>query len=99
LGIKLDEAQVIEKIMALPGRISDSHLLTVRDITFNVSYFNGIKTYRSHWPAPLIAIVITTALVWGPCTTVWDCHYWGEGFQPGLPVVNWAAFQPGRCVI
>jgi MFS superfamily sulfate permease-like transporter len=29
LGIKLDEAQVIEKIMALPGRISDSHLLTL----------------------------------------------------------------------
>ena len=54
-----------------------------------------IKTYRSHWPAPLIAIVITTILVWGTSAQQYGIATIGDGFQPGLPVVNWGAFQPG----
>jgi MFS superfamily sulfate permease-like transporter len=95
LGIKLDEAQVIEKIMALPGRLSDSHLLTVGISLLTLIILMVIKTYRSHWPAPLIAIVITTALVWGHLHNSMGLPLLGEGFQPGLPVVNWGAFQPG----
>ncbi|HDC4425922.1 TPA: SulP family inorganic anion transporter, partial [Enterobacter kobei] len=57
LGITLDEAQVIEKIMALPGRLSGSHLLTIGVSLLTLGILMAIKTYRSQWPAPLIAIV------------------------------------------
>ncbi|HEM8096170.1 TPA: SulP family inorganic anion transporter, partial [Enterobacter roggenkampii] len=96
LGIKLDEAQVIEKIIALPGRLSDSHLLTVGISLFTLIILMVIKTYRSQWPAPLIAIVITTALVWVTSAQQYGiATIGGDGFQPGLPVVHWGAFQPG----
>lgn len=100
LGIKLDEAQVIEKIIALPGRLSDSHLLTVGISLFTLIILMVIKTYRSQWPAPLIAIVITTALVWVTSAQQYGiATIGGDGFQPGLPVVHWGRSSRGRCVI
>lgn len=64
LGITLDEEQVIEKIIALHGRLSEIHLLTLGISILTLAILIAIKTFRSQWPAPLIAIVITTALVW-----------------------------------
>jgi MFS superfamily sulfate permease-like transporter len=99
LGISLDEAQVIEKIMALPGRIADSHLLTFGLSLLTLAILMVIKTYRSHWPAPLIAIVITTALVWGTCTKLWDCHYWRKVSSLVYPSLTGRHSSQARCVI
>ncbi|WP_412098261.1 SulP family inorganic anion transporter [Citrobacter portucalensis] len=43
LGITLDEEQVIEKIIALPGRLSEIHLLTLGISHPNVSDFNSYQ--------------------------------------------------------
>ncbi|WP_213134679.1 SulP family inorganic anion transporter [Citrobacter sp. FP75] len=95
LGISLNEEQVIEKIIALPGRISESHLLTLGISVLTLVILMVIKTFRSHWPAPLIAIVIATALVWSTSAQQYGIATIGSnGFQSGLPVVHWGAFQP-----
>lgn len=100
LGITLDEAQVIEKIMALPGRLSGSHLLTIGVSLLTLGILMAIKTYRSQWPAPLIAIVMTTLLVWGTSAQQYGiATIGGDGFQSGLPVVNWGRSSQVRCVI
>lgn len=97
LGITLNEEQVIEKIIALPGRISDSHLLTLGISVLTLVILMVIKTFRRQWPAPLIAIVITTALVWGTSAQQYGIATIGgaAGFQSGLPVVHWGEFQLG----
>ena len=96
LGITLDEEQVIEKIIALPGRLSEIHLLTLGISILTLAILIAIKTFRSQWPAPLIAIVITTALVWITSAQQYGiATIGGSGFQSGLPVVHWGSFQPG----
>ena len=96
LGITLDEEQVIEKIIALPGRLSEIHLLTLGIAILTLAILIAIKTFRSQWPAPLIAIVITTALVWITSAQQYGiATIGGSGFQSGLPVVHWGSFQPG----
>jgi MFS superfamily sulfate permease-like transporter len=66
--------------MALPGRLSDSHLLTVGISLLTLIILMAIKTYRSHWPAPLIAIVMTTLLVWATSAQ-----------QYGIATIGWKA--------
>jgi MFS superfamily sulfate permease-like transporter len=81
----------------LPGRLSDSHLLTVGISLLTLIILIAIKTYRSHWPAPLIAIVMTTLLVWATSAQQYGIATIGwEGFQPGLPVVNWGVVPESR---
>lgn len=94
-GIQLNEEQVIEKIIALPGRISEGHLLTFGISVLTLVILMAIKTFRRHWPAPLVAIVITTALVWATSAQQYGiATIGGVGFQSGLPVVHWGSFQP-----
>lgn len=96
LGIQLNETQVMEKIIALPGRISDSHLLTLGMSALTLIILIIIKTFRRQWPAPLIALVITTALVWGTSAQQYGiATIEGVDFQSSLPAVHWGSFQPG----
>lgn len=96
LGIQLNENQLIEKIIALPGQILNSHLLTLAMSALTLVILIVIKRFRSQWPAPLIAIIITTALAWGCSVQQYGIlTIGGVGFESGLPVVHWGDFQPG----
>ncbi|KYP00374.1 hypothetical protein AU254_19960 [Yersinia pestis] len=56
--------QLIERVLALPYNMFNSHLPTVAIslLTFVVLY--GVKWLRPNWPAPLLAIVIATFVSW-----------------------------------
>lgn len=96
LGITLNQEQVIEKIIALPGRIPDSHLLTAAISLLTFAILITIKKFRSQWPAPLIAIILMTILMWcTPAQQLGVATIGGDNFQSGLPVVHWGTFQPG----
>ncbi|NDO82328.1 sodium-independent anion transporter [Citrobacter sp. NCU1] len=96
MGITLNQSQVIEKIIALPGRIPDSHLLTTAISLLTLAILLIIKKFRSQWPAPLIAIIIMTLLMWcTPAQQYGVATIGGDNFQSGLPVVHWGTFKPG----
>lgn len=96
LGIHINANQLIEKIIAIPFQIMDSHLPTLGISALTLLLLIGIKKFRSQWPAPLIAIVVATALVWGMDIQQYGVEtIGGAGFDSGLPIVNWNHFQPG----
>lgn len=96
LGIQIHANQLIEKIIAIPFQILDSHLPTLGVSGLTLLLLILIKRFRRQWPAPLIAIIVTTGLAWGFSFQQYGVEtIGGAGFSSGLPMVNWGNFQPG----
>ncbi|SUB82896.1 Probable sulfate transporter Rv1739c/MT1781 [Pragia fontium] len=96
LGIQINANQLIEKMMAIPLQIMDSHLPTLGMSALTLLLLIIIKKFRSQWPAPLIAIIVATALAWSFSLQQYGVETIGSsGFDSGLPVVHWGSFQPG----
>ncbi|GKX62602.1 SulP family inorganic anion transporter [Pragia fontium] len=96
LGIQINANQLIEKMMAIPLQIMDSHLPTLGMSALTLLLLIVIKKFRSQWPAPLIAIIVATTLAWGFSLQQYGVETIGSsGFDSGLPVVHWGSFQPG----
>ncbi|WP_032483557.1 SulP family inorganic anion transporter, partial [Yersinia pestis] len=93
-GFMTRPPQLIERVLALPYNMFNSHLPTVAIslLTFVVLY--GVKWLRPNWPAPLLAIVIATFVSWAANMQQFGVDVVG-GFEGGLPIVHWPDFQPG----
>lgn len=95
LGITLQPSELIEKIIALPFLILDSHLFTVGMSALTLLLLIVIRTFRRQWPAPLLAIAIATALSWGGSLQNYGIETLGNsGLDGVLPMVDWHSFQP-----
>ncbi|GKX56181.1 sodium-independent anion transporter [Leminorella grimontii] len=96
LGITIQASELIEKIIALPLLILKSHLPTVGMSVLTLLLLIVIRTFRRQWPAPLLAIMITTAISWGGSLQQYGIETLGNsGLDGMLPMVDWHSFQPG----
>ncbi|CNE57339.1 SulP family inorganic anion transporter [Yersinia nurmii] len=93
-GFMTRPPQLIERVLALPHNILNSHLptLAISILTFAILF--GVKWARPNWPAPLLAIVIATFVTWAGGLQQFGVEAVG-GFNGGLPIVSWPEFKPG----
>ncbi|VTR56053.1 Probable sulfate transporter Rv1739c/MT1781 [Serratia fonticola] len=55
----------------------------------------GVHYTRPNWPAPLFAVVLTTALTWRRICRILALKRLGGYTGGGLPMVSWPNFKPG----
>ncbi|CNC72848.1 putative sulfate permease [Yersinia frederiksenii] len=93
-GFMTRPPQLIERVLALPHNLMNTHLPTVAISLLTLVVLYGVKWLRPNWPAPLLAIVIATFVSWAANMQQFGVSIVG-GFEGGLPMVHWPDFQPG----
>lgn len=94
-GFSSPSSELIERIYALPVNLLNSHWPTVLMSLLTLLILLGVHYTRPNWPAPLFAVVLTTALTWAANLPHFGIETVGGYTGGGLPMVSWPNFKPG----
>ncbi|TQI82507.1 high affinity sulfate transporter 1 [Serratia fonticola] len=94
-GFASPSSELIERIYALPINLLNSHWPTVGISLLTLLILLGVHYARPGWPAPLFAVVLTTALTWGAGLPRFGIETVSGYTGDGLPMVAWPDFKPG----
>lgn len=94
-GFASSSSELIERIYALPVNLLNSHWPTVLMSLLTLLILLGVHYTRPNWPAPLFAVVLTTALTWAANLPHFGIETVGGYTGGGLPMVSWPDFKPG----
>jgi len=95
LGFPSPSNELIERILALPENLLNSHWPTMGISLLTLLILLGVHYARPNWPAPLFAVVLTTALTWAANLPRFGIETVSGYTGGGLPMVSWPDFQPG----
>ncbi|MFZ1875179.1 MAG: SulP family inorganic anion transporter [Chania sp.] len=95
LGFPSPSNELIERILALPENLLNSHWPTIGISALTLLILFGVHRARPSWPAPLFAVVLTTALTWAANLPRFGIETVSGYTGGGLPMVSWPDFQPG----
>ncbi|KFK95235.1 MULTISPECIES: SulP family inorganic anion transporter [unclassified Serratia (in: enterobacteria)] len=94
-GYASPSSELIERIVALPGNLLSSHWPTMGVSLLTLLILLGVHYARPNWPAPLFAVVLTTALSWAANLPRFGIETVSGYTGSGLPMVSWPDFKPG----
>lgn len=95
LGYASPSSELIERILALPESLLSSHWPTMGISLLTLLILLGVHYARPNWPAPLFAVVLTTALTWAANLPRFGIETVSGYTGGGLPMVSWPDFKPG----
>jgi high affinity sulfate transporter 1 len=95
LGFPSPSNELIERILALPENLLNSHWPTMGISLLTLLILLGVHYARPNWPAPLFAVVLTTALTWAANLPRFGIETVSGYTGGGLPMVSWPDFKPG----
>ncbi|GKX51722.1 SulP family inorganic anion transporter [Budvicia aquatica] len=93
LGLSALPSDLIESLIALPGKIAGTHWLTLALSTVCLVILFILKALRPGWPAPLIVMTLATLLSWQLDFNAMGIAIIGS-FGHGLPHISMAHFDP-----
>lgn len=94
-GFSSSSSELIERIYALPSNLASSHWPTVGISLLTLLCLFGVRYVRPNWPAPLFAVVLTTAVTWAANLPRFGVETVSGYTGGGLPTVSWPDFKPG----
>ncbi|KMW74519.1 sulfate permease [Photorhabdus luminescens subsp. luminescens] len=86
---------LIERVIALPAKLMDTHLPTLAMSVATVLILLAVRFLRPTWPGPLLAMVLATYVSWQFGLEKYGIQIVGSVSGGGLPIVPIPDFQPG----
>ncbi|MEK9499053.1 SulP family inorganic anion transporter [Photorhabdus sp. P32] len=86
---------LIERVIALPAKLMDTHLPTLAMSVATVLILLAVRFLRPTWPGPLLAMVLATYVSWQFGLEKYGIQIVGSVSGGGLPIVPMPDFQPG----
>ncbi|OKP03260.1 SulP family inorganic anion transporter [Xenorhabdus eapokensis] len=86
--------ELIERLIALPRKLLESHWPTVGMSVMTLLVLLSVHFFRPSWPAPLVAMVISTYISWQFELSQFGIQIVGS-MGSGLPIVPVPEFEPG----
>ncbi len=98
-GFASPSSELIERIYALPVNLLNSHWPTVLMSLLTLLILLGVHYARPNWPAPLFAVVLTTALTWAANLPRFGIDTVGAIPVAVCPWFHGLILNPGCCAI
>ncbi|KLU14675.1 MULTISPECIES: SulP family inorganic anion transporter [Xenorhabdus] len=86
--------ELIERLIALPRKLLESHWPTVGVSVMTLLVLLSVHFLRPSWPAPLVAMIVSTYISWQFELSQYGIQIVGS-MGSGLPIVPVPEFEPG----
>ncbi|MDE9541937.1 SulP family inorganic anion transporter [Xenorhabdus bovienii] len=86
--------ELIERLIALPHKLLESHWPTVGMSVMTLLVLLSVRFLHPGWPAPLIAMIVSTYVSWQFELNQYGIQIVGN-MESGLPIVSMPEFQLG----
>ncbi|WP_340611488.1 SulP family inorganic anion transporter [Xenorhabdus bharatensis] len=93
-GISGLPSELIEQLIALPHKLLESHWPTIGMSAMTLFVLLSVRFLRPGWPAPLLAMIISTYVSWQFQLNQYDIQIVGY-MKDGLPIVPMPEFEFG----
>ena len=96
LGFSYDFSYLIERVVYLPFKISEIHILTALVSFFTLLILVALKRLRPRYPAPLFAVVIMTFFSWLFNFESHSIRIIGQVSGEFIPAESWIGFDKSK---
>ncbi|RKS85222.1 high affinity sulfate transporter 1 [Orbus hercynius] len=94
-GFNYDYANLFQRVIYIPFKIPDMHIVTVIISIVTLLLLITIKKFRPRWPAPLIVVVLMTIASWLIGFDQYHVKIIGQFSNEMIPFSSWVDFDPG----
>lgn len=94
-GFRYDYDNLFERILDMPFKLMEMHIITVCISLFSLILLIVIKKFRPRWPAPLIAVTLMTLASWLIGFEQYGVKIIGQFSNEMISLSSWGGFDPG----
>lgn len=94
-GFKYDYDNLFERIIDMPFKVLDMHIITMCISLISLTLLIVLKKFRPRWPAPLIVVILMTFCSWLVGFDQYGVKIIGQFSNEMISLSSWGNFDPG----
>lgn len=94
-GFKYDYDNLFERIIDMPFKVLDMHIITMCISLISLTLLIVLKKFRPRWPAPLIVVILMTFCSWLVGFDQYGVKIIGQFSNEMISFSSWGNFDPG----